>query len=178
MYISGNFCFSFVSSHYQHYHIPKQWKKKINYKKRVYIYIYTRFQKGFHMERYIDRYILLFSCNVRSCAFLTCHFPTCEKSRFNGKFSLCRVLWLTLKKTFQIPIRPGFQVDEKPLCGCATCKSLLLLLLSLSYHYLFFRLKNAFALQYRFTIANHLACFGNEETSPRSSRVIRRQNDF
>ena len=184
MYISGDFCFSFVSSHYQHYHIPKQWKKKINYKKRVYVYIYTRFQKGFHMERYIDRYILLFSCNVRSCAFLTCHFPTCEKSRFNEKFSLCRVLCLTLKKTFQIPIRPGFQVDEEPLCGCATCKSLLLLLLLLSlsllYHYLFFRLKNAFALQYRFTMVNHLACFGNEETSPRSSRVIRRhpKNDF
>ena len=28
----------------------------------IYIYIYTRFQKGFHIERYIDRYILLFSC--------------------------------------------------------------------------------------------------------------------
>ena len=27
-----------------------------------FIYIYTRFQKGFHIERYIDRYILLFSC--------------------------------------------------------------------------------------------------------------------
>ena len=28
----------------------------------IHIYIYTRFQKGFHIERYIDRYILLFSC--------------------------------------------------------------------------------------------------------------------
>ena len=28
----------------------------------IYIYMYTRFQKGFHIERYIDRYILLFSC--------------------------------------------------------------------------------------------------------------------
>ena len=37
--------------------------------KRVYIYIYTRFQKVFHTERYIDKYILLFSC---TCAWV--HF--------------------------------------------------------------------------------------------------------
>ena len=45
---------------------------------------------------------------------------------------------------------------------------------------LFFCLKNVFAFQYRFAMANYLACFGNEETSPRSSRVIRRhpKNDF
>ena len=35
-----------------------------------YIYIYTRFQKGFHIERYIDRYILLFSC---TCARVHLH---------------------------------------------------------------------------------------------------------
>ena len=35
----------------------------------MYIYIYTRFQKGFHMERYIDRYILLFSCTCARVHF-------------------------------------------------------------------------------------------------------------
>ena len=35
----------------------------------IYIYIYTRFQKGFHMERYIDRYILLFSCTCARVHF-------------------------------------------------------------------------------------------------------------
>ena len=34
-----------------------------------YIYIYTRFQKGFHIERYIDRYILLFSCTCARVHF-------------------------------------------------------------------------------------------------------------
>ena len=33
------------------------------------IYIYTRFQKGFHTERYIDRYILLFSCTCARVHF-------------------------------------------------------------------------------------------------------------
>ena len=75
---------------------------------------------------------------MRSCAFFTCHCPTCEKSRFLEKFSLSGSLFHKC------------------------CLDL------------FFRLKNAFALQYRFMMANHLARFGNEETSPRSSRVIRR----
>ena len=35
----------------------------------IYIYIYTRFQKGFHIERYIDRYILLFSCTCARVHF-------------------------------------------------------------------------------------------------------------
>ena len=35
----------------------------------IYIYIYTRFQKGFHMERYIDRYILLFCCTCARVHF-------------------------------------------------------------------------------------------------------------
>ena len=34
--------------------------------------------------------------------------------------------------------------------------------------------KNASALQYKFAMANYMADFGNEENSPRSSRVIRR----
>ena len=43
-------------------------------------YIYTRFQKGFHVERYIDRYIYTFVfLHVRPCAFFTCYCPTCEK---------------------------------------------------------------------------------------------------
>ena len=33
------------------------------------IYIYTRFQKGFHIERYMDRYILLFSCTCARVHF-------------------------------------------------------------------------------------------------------------
>ena len=36
----------------------------------IYVYIYTRFQKGFHTETYIDRYILLFSC---TCARVHLH---------------------------------------------------------------------------------------------------------
>ena len=35
----------------------------------IYIYIYTHFQKGFHTERYIDRYILLFSCTCARVYF-------------------------------------------------------------------------------------------------------------
>ena len=42
----------------------------INPKRYIYIYIYTRFQKGFHIERYIDRYILLISC---TCARVHLH---------------------------------------------------------------------------------------------------------
>ena len=38
-------------------------------KNYIYIYIYTRFQKGFHIERYIDRYILLFSCTCARVHF-------------------------------------------------------------------------------------------------------------
>ena len=33
------------------------------------IYIYTRFQKGFHTERYIDRCIFLFSCTCARVQF-------------------------------------------------------------------------------------------------------------
>ena len=33
------------------------------------IYIYSRFQKHFHMERYIDIYILLFSCTCARVHF-------------------------------------------------------------------------------------------------------------
>ena len=36
--------------------------RTITVRSYTYIYIYTRFQKGVHIERYIDRYILLFSC--------------------------------------------------------------------------------------------------------------------
>ena len=39
-------------------------------RKKNYIYIYARFKKGFHVERYIDRYILLFSC---TCARVHLH---------------------------------------------------------------------------------------------------------
>ena len=63
-----------------------------------------------------------------------------EKSRFNEKFSLCRVFCLNLKRTCCLD--------------------------------LFFCLKNAFALQYRFAMANHLACFGNEKTSPRKAELL------
>ena len=45
---------------------------KTFFKTGVYIYIYytyTRFQKGFHAERYIDRYILLFPCTCTRVHF-------------------------------------------------------------------------------------------------------------
>ena len=45
------------------------------------IYIYTRFQKGFHRERYIDIYTCVF-LHVRLCAFSTFYCPACEKTRF------------------------------------------------------------------------------------------------
>ena len=35
----------------------------------IYIYIFFFFQKGFHIERYIDRYILLFSCTCARVYF-------------------------------------------------------------------------------------------------------------
>ena len=114
------------------------------------IYIYTAvFKNVFIWRDTIYRYIYTFVfLHVRPCVFFTCHCPTCEKSRCNENFSLCRVLCFTLKRK--------------------CCFDL------------FFCLKNAFAFQYRFAMANYLACFGNEETSPRSSRVIRRhpKNDF
>ena len=64
----------------------------------VCIYIYSRFQKRFHMERYIDIYILLLSCTCAR-AFVTCYCPTCEKPRFNDKFFLRRVFCSNLKRT-------------------------------------------------------------------------------
>ena len=64
----------------------------------IYIYIYSRFQKRFHMERYIDIYILLLSCTCAR-AFVTCYCPTCEKPRFNDKFFLRRVFCSNLKRT-------------------------------------------------------------------------------
>ena len=38
---------------------------------------------------------------------------------------------------FQIPIRPGYQVNQEPLCGCATCNSLFIYLTTLKYKNLF-----------------------------------------
>ena len=35
----------------------------------AHVYIYTRFRKGFHIERYIDRYVLLFSCTCARVHF-------------------------------------------------------------------------------------------------------------
>ena len=91
----------------------------------IYIYICTRFQKVFHIEIYIDRYIgcvrlgnpdLDFEnlnpdfsierthsfvlLHVRPCAFFTSYCPTCEKTRFNDKFFLRQVLCsnLSIKK--------------------------------------------------------------------------------
>ena len=43
--------------------------KKLRWGKKLYIYIYTRFQNGFLIETYIDRYILLFSCTCARVHF-------------------------------------------------------------------------------------------------------------
>ena len=64
------------------------------------IYIYTRFQKGFHTERYIDRYILLFSCTCARVHFSLVIVQLVKKNRFNDKFFLHQVLFsnLSIKK--------------------------------------------------------------------------------
>ena len=67
-------------------------------------HIYTRFQKGFHIERYIDRYILLFSCTCARVHFSVAIVQRVKKSRFNDKFFLRRVLKLcsNLKRTCRL----------------------------------------------------------------------------
>ena len=64
----------------------------------------TRFQKGFHTERYIDRYILLFSCTCARVHFSFAIVQLVKKSRFNDKFFLRRVLKLcsNLKRTCRL----------------------------------------------------------------------------
>ena len=51
-----------------------KFKPRIKFNNNIYrnvynVHIYTRFQKGLHIERYIDRYILLFSCMCASVHF-------------------------------------------------------------------------------------------------------------
>ena len=53
--------------------------------------IYTRFQKGFHIKRDREIYTFVF-LHVCPCAFFTFYCPTCQKTRFNDKFSLRQVL--------------------------------------------------------------------------------------
>ena len=67
-------------------------------------HIYTRFQKGFQIERYIDRYILLFSCTCARVHFSFAIVQLVKKSRFNDKFCLRRVLKLcsNLKRTCRL----------------------------------------------------------------------------
>ena len=61
---------------------------------------YTRFQKGFQIEIYIYKYIYTFVfLRMRPCASFTRYCPTCEKTRFNDKFFLLRVLCYNLKRT-------------------------------------------------------------------------------
>ena len=81
----------------------------------IYIYIYTRFQKGFHIERYIDRYILLFSC---TCARVHFSFAIVQLvknlgSTINFFFVWFfvpiwkeHVVWVFLEKS----IRPAIQI--------------------------------------------------------------------
>ena len=68
----------------------------------LYIYIHTRFQKGFHIERYIDRYILLFSCTCARVHFSFAIVQLVKKSRFNDKFFLRRVVCSNLKRTCRL----------------------------------------------------------------------------
>ena len=79
------------------------------------IYLYTRFQKGFHMEKYIDRYILLFSC---TCARVHFSFAIVQLVKnlgstinffFVGFFVPIwkeHVVWVFLEKS----IRPAIQI--------------------------------------------------------------------
>ena len=82
----------------------------------IYIYnIYTRFQKGFHIERYIDKYILLFSC---TCARVHFSFAIVQLVKnlgstinffFVGFFVPIwkkHVVWVFLEKS----IRPTIQI--------------------------------------------------------------------
>ena len=108
------------------------------------IYIYTRFQKGFHIERYIDRYILLFSF---ACARVHFSFAIVQLVKKLGSTIIFffvgffvpiwkeHVVWVFLEKS----IRPAIQ-------NCELYDK----------------------------IANYMTDFGNEENSPRSSRVMRR----
>ena len=67
-------------------------RRQKNRLRNIYIYIYIRFQKGFHTDIYF--------CFLarKLCAFFTCHCPTCEKSRFKDKFTLRQVLCSNLTK--------------------------------------------------------------------------------
>ena len=67
------FSFLLFQTHYHviiiHYHTQKQKKRKFEPRIILNHNIYTRFQKGFHTEKYIDGYILLFSCTCARVYF-------------------------------------------------------------------------------------------------------------
>ena len=81
----------------------------------IHIYIHTLFQKGFHIERYIDRYILLFSCTCARVHFslVTAQFVKKLGSTINfffvGFFVLKEhVVWGFSEKC----IRPAIQICD------------------------------------------------------------------
>ena len=91
-----------------------------------YIYIYTRFQKGFHTERYIDRYIFLFSCTSARVYFsLVIYCPTCEKVGSKINFSIVgffvpiwHVVWVFFFFFFlEKYMRPAIQICNGELYG-------------------------------------------------------------
>ena len=54
---------------------------------------------------------------MRLCEFFTFHCPTCEKSRFNDRFSLCRVLLFHFEKNMVFGFVLSFEKMPSP---CST----------------------------------------------------------
>ena len=87
--------------------------KYVLLKKRI--YIYTRFQKGFHIERYLDRYILLFACTCARVQFSFAIVQLVKKLGSTINFFFVgffvpiwkeHVVWVFLEKS----IRPAIQI--------------------------------------------------------------------
>ena len=61
------------------------------------LYIYRPFQKGFHIERYIDRYILLFSCTCARVYFLLAIVQLVKEKKKNRMHDYClQFSWFAL----------------------------------------------------------------------------------
>ena len=67
----------------------------------LYIYIHTRFQKGFHRERYMDRYIYFCSFARAPVCIFHLLLSNLWKTRFNDKFFRRRVFCSNLTCRFE-----------------------------------------------------------------------------
>ena len=84
----------------------------LNHFSYIYIYIHPFSKRFLYREIYRQIYTFVF-LHVCLCAFFICYCPTCQKTRFNDKFFLRRVLCSNLKKTCRL----SFFRKKHPPCN-------------------------------------------------------------